>query len=111
MPDDVANTLTSCLLRISVSPRPLPQHILLYLPRARLRQFSHHLHLSWHHKSADVTMLLGPLDDFLSEGIAVGSVLSGDKGLGTLTPVRICDGTDADFEDLRVRGQHGFECY
>jgi hypothetical protein len=25
--------------------------------------------------------------------------------------VRICDGTDADFEDLRVRGQHGFECY
>jgi hypothetical protein len=46
--------------------RPLPQHILLDLPRARLGQLIHNLHLAGNHEFADTRMFLAVLDDIFA---------------------------------------------
>ena len=87
---------------------PLSEHILLYLPRARLWQLRHHLHLSRHHELRDFAVLLGPSDYFLAKRRAIASVLGSDKRFRSLTPVRIRNCNDADFENIWVRGEHVF---
>jgi hypothetical protein len=100
---------TSLLLSIHIPLCPLPQHILLNLPRTRLRQLAYNHHLPRHHEPTNAAILLGPLNHLLPQRLAIRPVLGRHKRLGPLAPVRIRDGADADFEDGGVRREHGFE--
>lgn len=83
--------------------RPLPQHVLLDLARARLGQFLHDLHLPGDHKLADGALVLGPVDDILpAQLLLVLAVLDCEVGLGPLAPVGIGHGDHAGFEHVRV---------
>jgi hypothetical protein len=97
--------MLSC--RLPIPPRPLPQHILLNLPRTRFGQLVHNDNLPRHHKLADLALVLRPVDDVFAPQLLV--TLDGDKGVRTLAPVRIRHGDDADFEDGGVRRELRFE--
>jgi hypothetical protein len=95
------------LLCIPIPPRPLPEHILLNLARARLGQLAHHLELARHHEAAQGAVVTRPLEEGGRErrNIRRGrrrSFFDGDKRLGALAPVRVGDGYDAYFEDRGV---------
>lgn len=108
-------TLASCslataLLRIHIPSRPLPQHILLNLPRTRLGQILHDNHLSWNHKPGNIAILLGPLDHLLTQVITICcSILYRNEGFGSLAPMGVRHSAHADFKNGRVSGEHGFE--
>ena len=81
-------------------PRPLPEHILLQLPRTRLRQLLHYLHLPRHHKPADAALMLRPFNHILDFQVLAG--LDGDECFGALTPVGVGYGYYGGFEDIGV---------
>lgn len=53
-------------LRIPIAPCPLPQNILLNLPRTRLGQLPYNFHLPRHHEPANMAMFFRPRNDLLA---------------------------------------------
>lgn len=72
-----------------ITPRPLPQNILLNLPRTRLWQLLHNLHLPRHHKLRNRTLMLGPSNQILSHHLL--TFFDGNESLRSFTPMRVCD--------------------
>lgn len=98
--------MTLSLLSLRTS-RPLPKDILPHLPRTGFGQLRNHLHLPRHHEPRHLWVLLHPHNHILTTQRL--PFLHRDESLGTFAPVRVLDGYDAGFEDIRVRGENGFQ--
>nr|POE88193.1 hypothetical protein CFP56_11422 [Quercus suber] len=89
--------------------RPVPQHVLPQLARARLGQLVEHLDLARHHELGDAALGLGPADEVGAGELAAAVGLERDEGLGPLAPLRVGDGDARGLEHGRVGDEHGLE--